>query len=82
MATEMNLDDLDRHITGNYGNDAETPEHAEECPAYDSPYADCECGAEDVEDDRDFDSMPGGWDYEEPDDDFPLAYEYEGGEDW
>ncbi len=54
---ELNGPALDRWITGNFGEDQ---------------YEDCACGDEDCdgehEDTRDFDSMPGGWDYEEPDD--------------
>ena len=60
----MDAGSLDRWITGNYGEDQ---------------YEDCPCGDEECEgeheDDRDFDSMPGGWDYEEPDypeDDIPI----------
>lgn len=50
----MDFGALDRHITGNYGMDQEEL---------------CACGDEECdgehEDTRDFDSMPGGWDYED-----------------
>lgn len=55
---------LDRFITGNWGSD----QYDNECLACedeDNGYAHtCDL----AEDTRDFDSMPGGWDYEEPDD--------------
>lgn len=48
---------LDRYITGNYGEDQYPL-----CPCGDE---ECDEECEECEDDRDFDSMPGGWDYEE-----------------
>lgn len=52
----MNLDDLDRHITGNYGMDL--VEEVDEEP----------------EDTRDFDSMPGGADWEDYDEFYEDFY--------
>jgi len=56
----MDLNALDRWITGNDGMDQ---------------YEDCPCGDEECdgehEDDRDFDSMPGGADYEDWEPFFP-----------
>ena len=64
---ELDPDALDRHITGNYGEG--NPWDDEELDDYDPPIDD------EDEDDRDFDSMPGGADYEdfEPyfEDDYP-----------
>lgn len=62
----MDFGALDRHITGNYGMDQDEvfcPMHGEECD-----------GWHEVEDDRDWDSMPGGADYEEPDDSWLDSY--------
>ncbi len=58
---------LDRYITGNYGAD----QWADSVPCAVHGF-DCDADQDDcepVEDDRDFDSMPGGWDYEAPEDD-------------
>lgn len=76
----INPDALDRHITGNYGADQYDDA---ECPRHGGPWGDdltCpKCTDldgnplpfEEPEDDRDFDSMPGGWDEEEYGDDEP-----------
>lgn len=57
----MNPDDLDRHITGNYGEGGPWDDSENETP-------------EEPEDDRDFDSMPGGADYEDYDEFFEDWY--------
>jgi len=71
MATEMDFGALDRYITGNYGED----QFDFDCPGCeDEDNAEHRAPCELAEDARDFDSMPGGADYE---DDFPLAWEYD-----
>jgi hypothetical protein len=54
---------LDRYITGNYGED-QYPDF--ECPGCeDDENAAHVLPCDLAEDDRDYDSMPGGWDYED-----------------
>jgi len=68
MATDINPVDLDNYITGHYGEDQY--EECAGCEDEDNAPHTCDL----AEDTRDFDSMPGGWDYEEPDDSWLDSY--------